>query len=139
MIYNRRVKGLLRNFLINFVAILATTRILPGLTYSGGIKTLALGALIFMVLNFAIVPILRIMLLPLNLLTFGLFAWIANVIALYLLTVLVPQFKLVPYLFDGRSFYGVILPTVELNTLQVAIVASFLIGFITHFLHWLNK
>ena len=75
------MKTLLRYFLINLVSLYATTRYLPGLTYTGGLKSLAMGALAFMLINFILVPLLKILFLPLNLLTLGLFAWLINVLA----------------------------------------------------------
>lgn len=131
------MKTLLRNFLINLVALYATTRILPGLTYDGGIKTLIIGALALMVMNVLVIPLLKVMFLPLNLLTLGIFAWVVNVVALYLLTTFLPQFKLVSYYFPGGSLGGLTVPATELNVLQVAICASFLIGLTSHFLQWL--
>lgn len=132
------MKSLLRNYLINFGALLATTKILPGLTYDGGIKTLFLASLVFMSINWLIVPLLRVMFLPLNLLTLGIFGWAINVVALYFLTTVLPSLKLLPYDFPGANFGFIILPPASLNLLTVAIIASFLIGLISHFLQWLS-
>jgi putative membrane protein len=134
---NPAMKTLLRSYLINFGAIWVTTKLLPGLHYSGGIKTLLIGAIGLMIINFALVPLIKLMFLPLNLLTLGLFAWIVNVLAIYLLTTFVPAFKLFPYSFPGTSIGSVSIPAMELNVLMVAIVTSFLIGLISHFLQWL--
>ena len=91
-----------------------------------------------MLINFLLVPILKILFLPLNLLTLGFFAWITNVLALYALTTIVSDFKLVPYTFPGYNYSGFNLPPYDLSPFFVAIVASFLIGAITHFLQWLS-
>ncbi len=131
------MKTLLRYFLINLVSIYATTRYLPGLVYNGGIKSLMLGALAFMLINFILVPLLKILFLPLNLLTIGLFSWLINVIALYALTTIVTDFSLMPYNFPGTVIAGITIPPTELSTFWVAVVASFMIGTITHFLQWL--
>ncbi len=131
------MKGLLRHFLVNLVALWVTTIILPGLTYSGGFKSLALGALGLMFINIAIIPLLKIMFLPLNLLTLGLFTWAINVIGLYLLTTFVRAFRIIPYSFPGTILFGVSIPPADLNILWVAILASFLVGLISHFLGWL--
>ena len=131
------MKTLLRYFLINLVSLYLTTRLIPGLTYTGGIKSLAVGALAFMLINFILVPLLKILLLPLNLLTLGLFAWITNVLALYALTTIVSDFQLIPYNFSGTVIAGIIIPPAELSTFWVAVVASFSIGIITHVLQWL--
>lgn len=131
------MKSLLRYYLINFVALWITTEIIPGLSYTGGISILARGALIFMVINFLLIPLIKLLLLPLNLLTLGFFAWTTNALALYVLTMLMPKFKLLPYQFPGFEYQGFIIPSVELSVLWVAIIASLIIGIITHFLHWL--
>ncbi len=78
------------------------------------------------------------MLLPLNLLTWGLFAWITNVLALFALTTIVPQFQLMPFYYPGADFNGFIIPSMDFSTFWVAVMASFLIGVITQFLHWLS-
>lgn len=90
-----------------------------------------------MLINMILVPILKILLLPLNLLTLGLFAWITNVLALFALTTVVSDFQLVPYTFAGFNASFMVIPPYELSTFLVAVVASFFIGIITHFLQWL--
>lgn len=132
------MKTLLRYFLINTVSLWMVTKIIPGLTYSGGVWSLFIGGLAFMLINFLLVPLLKILFLPLNLLTLGLFAWITNVLALYALTTIVSSFQLIPYAFPGYNYNGLILPSYDLSPFLVAIAASFLIGMITHFLQWLS-
>lgn len=131
------MKTLLRYFLINLGALWITTIIIPGLTYSGGFKSLFIGGLVFMLINLVLVPLLKILLLPLNLLTLGFFAWVTNVLALYALTTVFSNFQLVPYTFEGFSASFIVIPPYELSTFLVAVVASFIIGIITHFLQWL--
>lgn len=131
------MKTLLRYFLINLGALFFATKIIPGLTYSGGAKSLIVGGLVFMLINMILVPILKILLLPLNLLTLGVFAWITNVLALYALTTVVSDFGLVPYTFTGLNAGFFVIAPYELSAFLVAVVASFLIGIITHFLQWL--
>lgn len=131
------MRTLLRYFLINLVSLYAATRILPGLTYTGGFKGLAIGAVVFMLINWILVPLLKILFLPLNLLTVGIFAWLINVLALYALTTIVSDFQLLPYNFAGFSSSIVSIPAMELSSFWVAVVASFIIGVISHFLQWL--
>ncbi len=131
------MKTILRYFLINFVSLWTTIELVKGVRYSGGWETLALGALVFALINFMLVPLLKILLLPLNLITLGLFSWLTNVLALYALTTILPKFTLVPYYFPGFKYEGFTIPPHLLSAFWVAVVASFLIGAVTHFLHWL--
>lgn len=131
------MKTLFRYYLINLTSLWVTTKIMGGLSYTGGLQTLLMGALTFAVINIVLVPLLKVLLLPLNLLTLGFFAWIVNVLALYVLTTLVRGFQLMPYHFPGFYFNGFTIPPIELTTFWVAVVASLMIGLITHFLQWL--
>ncbi len=131
------MKTLLRYFLINLVSLYTATRLVPGLTYTGGIKSLVIGAAAFMLINFIMVPLLKILFLPLNLLTVGLFSWLINVLALYALTTIVSDFQLLPYSFQGLYIGGFNIPATDLSPFLIAIVASLIIGVITHFLQWL--
>lgn len=131
------MKTLLRYFLINLISLQLATRFIPGLAYTGGIKSLFIGAVIFMLINFILVPLLKILFLPLNLLTLGLFSWLINVLAIYALTSLVSDFVLLPFHFPGAQFLGISFPAMDLSTFWVAVTASFVIGIITQFLQWL--
>lgn len=131
------MKTILRYFLINTVALWVTTEAIKGLSYEGGFQTLLIGGLAFTVINILLIPLLKILLLPLNLLTLGFFAWMTNILALYALTTVVPQFRLAPYYFPGYEAGGFIIPAIGLSTLWVAFLASLMIGFLTHLLHWL--
>lgn len=131
------MKTLLRNYLINVLSLWAVAQIIPSLIFNGGLLGLAEAGFVFMVANFLLIPLMKILLLPLNLLTFGLFAWVANVLALYILMKTVNSFTLLPYFFPGANLGMLIIPATNLTTLQAVIVVSFLLAIITHFLHWL--
>lgn len=131
------MKTVLRYYLINLVSLYSTTQIIAGLTYSGGLVALLTGGAVFTIINLLLVPLIKILLLPINLLTLGFFSWTSNVLALYALTSFLPQFKLAPYQFPGFEYGGFSLPALDLTTLWVAIAASFLIGLFTHLLQWL--
>ena len=133
------MKSLIRNFLINLGALWIVTQIIPAITITGGPEGLFIGALSFMAANLVLVPILKLLLLPLNLLTLGLFAWFANVLALFFLVNVVPYFKLSPYHFPGTQYQGFTIPAADLTVFQSVLIASFMLGFIIHFLKWLSK
>lgn len=92
-----------------------------------------------MAVNILLVPLIKVLLLPLNLLTLGIFAWLSNVLALYVLVTIIPYMKLAPYYFPGAAIDGFIIPPITLTTFYAAIVVSFLIGSIIHFTNWIIK
>ena len=133
------IKTVLRNYLINLAVLWGVTEQFPGLSYNGEVRTLLIGAVGLMGMNIIIIPLLKIVFLPLNILTLGIFTFVINVIALYLLTTIIPAFKLVPYDYPGGAILGISIPPTHLTVLWVAIIASFMIGFASHFLHWLTS
>lgn len=133
------IKDFFRGLIINCGALFATTQMLPGLSFNGGLKTMIIGGVAFMFINFTVVPLLKIMFLPLNILTFGFFTWLINVLALYFLTTFIPSFKLAPYTFSGLDLGMILVPQITFNTLQVAIIASLLIGLFANIAKWLVK
>jgi putative membrane protein len=70
--------------LVNAVALWVATRIVPGVSYTGGWFPFLAVALIFGVINATLRPLTRILTCPLILLTLGLFALIVNGLMLWL-------------------------------------------------------
>jgi len=131
------VKKYLRLFLINCAAIWLLAKILPGVSLSGGYQGLVAAAIALTVVNFAIKPLVNLLLLPINLITLGAFRWLINVLTLYLVTLVVPQLKIAAFLFPGYSHQGFIIPEIYLNIFWVFVLSSFIISLVTVFLVWL--
>jgi putative membrane protein len=70
--------------LVNAAGLWVATRIVPGVTYSGGWLPFLVVALIFGVINATLRPLTKILTCPLILLTLGLFALIVNGLMLWL-------------------------------------------------------
>lgn len=133
------MKRLLRSFLITAGALWLTSQIISSFIITGGTKGFVIAVFAFMLANILLVPFLKIILLPLNLLTLGIFAWLSNVLALYIITNFVSSFQIFPYYFIGANLGGFIIPTTTLSPFQVVIAASLLISIFVHFSHWLTK
>lgn len=82
----------------NAVALLAAAYFVPGFALSGGLAPLAMAALVLTVINTFIRPILKMLLGPLVLITFGLFTIVINAASLYLLDLLSPAITIQGYL-----------------------------------------
>jgi putative membrane protein len=80
---------LLIRLLVNAAALWVATRIVTGVTYSGGAFLPFLGvALVFGVVNALIRPILKFVTFPLIIVTFGIFALVVNGLMLWLTSTL---------------------------------------------------
>lgn len=133
------MKRVLRLFLISFVALWLTAQVIKGFIYTGGFPTLVLAAAVFTIINLLVRPILRLFFLPLNLITLGLFSWIINVLALYLLVLVIPQIKISAFDFPGYGWQGFLIPAMHLNFFLTLVVSSFFISLTASFLNWLAK
>jgi putative membrane protein len=133
------MKKLLRTGLINLVCLWLVASLIKGVTYAGqaGVLLLAAGALTLV--NFLLKPLVKVLLLPLNIITLGSLQWLVNVIMLYLVTLLVPAFRIQGYAFPGWSYQGFVVPAANLSTLAVLIITSFFLSLFSSFWQWLVK
>jgi putative membrane protein len=69
---------------VNAVALWAATRLVDGIRFTGAWPTLILVALIFGVVNVTVRPVLKLLTLPLLILTLGLFTFVLNALMLWL-------------------------------------------------------
>jgi len=70
--------------LVNAAALWVATRIVPGVSYTGGALPLLGVALVFGVVNAVISPVLKILTFPIIILTLGIFALVINGLMLML-------------------------------------------------------
>lgn len=134
------MKKILRILLVNYFALWLVAKALPGaLFYAEGSKTilLAAGALTF--INYLVRPIIKLLLLPITILTLGLFRWVINVLGLYLATFVVKGFSVQPFDFPGLSYQGFAIPAFHAVNPYAYIIVSFALSLATSFVYWLIK
>ena len=78
----------LTRLLVNAAALWVATRIVPGVSYTGGALPLLGVALVFGVVNAVISPVLKILTFPIIILTLGIFALVINGLMLMLTSAL---------------------------------------------------
>jgi putative membrane protein len=133
------LKKYLRSFVYNLIAIWFVAQFIKAIDYQGGYQTLLLATLALTAVNFLVKPLIKLLFLPINLITLGAFRWVVNVIALYIVTLLVPYFQIKPIDFPGFSYQGFVVPSFHLSLIWAFIVVSFLLSIITSFLFWLKR
>lgn len=126
-----------RSLVISLLAFVFVAYFYPGFSYNENWLVLGLAALVFAALTIFVKPIIKLLSLPFNLLTFGLFSFFINVIILYAVSYLISDFKINGFYFPGYALSGFNLPAAELNQLLSALVASLIIGLIATILHWI--
>lgn len=133
------MKSLLRSFFINTAAIFFAAQVVAGLSYSGRGETLLGAGLGLTLVNLLVKPIIKILTLPINLLTLGIFSWAIDILMLFIVTLIVPGFSIQAFFFPGFSGYGLVLPPFYVSTFLSFIFSSIVISFISSFLFWLSR
>ena len=133
------MKTVLRSIIYNAASIWVVSMLVSGLIFEKGYETLFVAAFALGLINLLIKPIINLLLLPITLITLGAFRWLVNVVALYLVTVVVPDFRITTIDFTGFSYQGIVIPAFSLNLIFSFIAVSFLISFVSSFFFWLRK
>jgi putative membrane protein len=84
--------SILLKYLGTVAAVFLTIYLVPGLASTGGWTTILLVALIWSVITMVIRPVLKILTLPITLITFGLFSFVLNALLFWAMELIVPGF-----------------------------------------------
>jgi len=133
------MKYLMRMILFNIFALFVTNQIFPGMTIKSEWWSIIFAGFILALLRLLIQPMLKIVFIPINLITFGLLAWFVNVIVIYLLTWFVPEVTIQPWNFPGVNWAGFIIPSAHLSYIWSLITASLLVTCIANLLHEVSE
>ncbi|MCM0594404.1 MAG: phage holin family protein [Gloeotrichia echinulata IR180] len=109
------MKQFLLTWLGTAVALLITSRIVPGFVLNGFVAALVVAVVIGLV-NATIRPILRnlrTLIFPITLLTFGLFTFVINALTLYIASFLVPRTLFLIQNFWAALFGSIVLAIVS--------------------------
>jgi putative membrane protein len=128
------MKYLVRSFLFNVFALWFTSQIIPSLVIKGDWRIVLISGLVLSILMFIVKPILKILFIPINIITFGLLSWFINVIVIYLLTILVSQVEIRDWTFAGLKYMGFIIPAYHFNYFLTLILVSLSITFFSNLL-----
>jgi len=131
------MKRIIKHFGIDTVSLYLSSIVASGLTFDEGLKTLLLAGLGLSLSSFVVKPIINLFMLPINLITFGIFRWVSSAIALYIVTLVVPGFLILGFTFAGYQNVWFSLPAVSLNGVIAIVVFSFLISLISGIIYWL--
>ena len=133
------MKAVIRHFVIDTYSLWLTSQVAAGMHFDGGIKTLLLAGVGVTLVSVVTKPVINILFLPLNLMTFGLFRWVADAIVLYLVTLVVKNFKIVGFFYEGLASKWLDIPALNFQGIWAFIAFSFILSALTSFIYWLIK
>ncbi len=133
------MKYLLRVFVFNVFALWLASQLLPTIRITTTWPALLSAGLVLSLLMLIVKPILKILFLPINIITFGLLSWMVNVVVMYLLTVVSSDVTIVPWTFPGGTVLGFVAPPITLTYPLALIASSLLITLISNTLHTISE
>jgi putative membrane protein len=133
------MKNILKSLFVNFLALNFAVAVVPGITNSGGTKSLAVATIIYSFINIFVKPIISLLLLPINLITLGTFKWLINVIALLILASMVSNLDIKSFSFTGFEYQGFVVPKIVISRFFVLVLGSAAVSSASVFLFWLFK
>lgn len=122
------MRGLIIKLLGTAISFYLTAMLIGGFRLTKSWETYFLASLVFLLLNFTIKPLLKLLFLPINLLTLGLFHWFINVIVLYLFDILYQGVTITAYDFPGYTSRLLSLPAGHISLFWTLVLSSVLIS-----------
>lgn len=132
------MKSILRMFLASLGGLWACQSFVSGFKITGGYENLLMASGVLTLIYLIAKPLLKILFLPINLLSLGFLGWIINIAILYLLTRLVPYVSVSAWHFPGFEYQGILIPQTDLNQMMVFVLVSFLLSFVVNFINWMS-
>lgn len=109
---------------LNSITLYVITKFVDGVTFTGGIKFFILGGAIIGLLNFILKPILKLAILPILIISGGLFFMIVNGILLWSLT----------YILNYLNFSGVSITFPNLGSYVIGAVVFGIVNWLVNLL-----
>ena len=131
------MKRILRTVSINLLVIYLADLIYPGFSVKHDLKVLLTAAVIWLLLNKIVKPIIKLLLLPINLITLNLFSWAVSMLTLFLLQMIVGDISVTPYQFPGFSYQGFVVPELFIGLFFSYFITSILLNILMTFIKWL--
>lgn len=133
------MRTLFKHYIIETLTLYLVSSAVSGIIFKNGLSTMFLAGFALMIISVIVKPVIHILLLPINLVTFGVFKWVAVVIALYLVTLVVPGFEITNFSFAGYNSYWFYLPPIMITGVLAFVAFSFLISFVSSIISWVFK
>ena len=133
------MKRILRTYVIATFSLWTVAQTAQGIVFEKGPETLFLAGAVLTGALLVARPVINLLLLPINLITFGLFRWVSSAIALYLVTLVVPGFKITGFQYSGYMSRWFDIPELNFGGVLAYVAFSFILSLIISFVYWLRN
>ncbi len=137
MLIYKKMKKLIQRFLVTTITFYFLISFYPGLTGPSNYQPLIIAASIYLFLELIIKPLLKVFLIPINILTFGLASFFVNIILLYIFLIIFPDINVVPFSLGPFQYNNITIPTLHFGYWSSLVLTSFLLSFSISFIQWI--
>ncbi len=131
------MKTILRAIFLNLITLYIVALFLPGLIITPQVLTYLSASVVWTILNKIVKPVIKLLLLPINLITLGLFSWVVNVITLFMLKYFIKGVAIQAFTFVGLTYQGFVIPEMHFSLLFAYIITSLVLSVVHSLLIWL--
>ena|SRR3989344_2549661 len=133
------MKKIFKAFFINLLAFIFVWQYFKAVQLTGGFEQILLASGVLTLLDKFLKPVIKILMLPVNFITFGLFSWVATVVVFYLTTEIIQGLTVVNFEFPGLSTEYIIIPKTIIVSPYTYIVSALFVVVLTKILNWVFK
>jgi len=130
------MRKLIKQVLFSSISLYVVSYLFPQVKISN-IPTLIIAAFVFTIFSWFVKPVLKILFLPVNLITFGLFSWVIQIIVLYLVVLVVPGFVIGEIQIPAFELGPFLFSSYTLSKFWSLFFVSFFMGFANGLLAWI--
>ena len=122
--YSKNMKKIGRRILFTGVGLAILSYWFSGISYGNSLKTLLISSVVFVSIDWLLKPLIKVVLLPINLMTFGLLGWLVGVAVLWLTVMLVEGLTITTFGIGPVNFYFLIIPRIVVSGFWSIVVAA---------------
>ena len=133
------IKKIIKVSLLSSVSLYLASFVALGISFSNSYRVVIFTGIALCLANILIKPLIKLVMLPINLITLGVFSWVANLLIFYAVSEMVSGFSISGFVSKEYIYKGFIIPSVNFGYLEALIFSSFLVGIIFNLIYWLME
>ncbi len=130
------MRAIIRDWIVTIAALFLVDRFFAFVTISGTNILIAAATALYL-LNTIGKPFLKILWLPINIITLGLFSWVVNILVILIVVFFVPGFTLTPLHIPGFQIGNFIFSEVTLKMIWTYFAFTFILSWFTGLVRWI--
>ncbi|MCR4329988.1 MAG: phage holin family protein [Candidatus Roizmanbacteria bacterium] len=134
------MRSYIRRVVYYMGALYATSILIPGFSVMQSAKGFLIASIVVTLAFTFLSPLIRVVLLPINIITLGIFSWLAQVVVFYIALLFFPTlFSIRSWNFVGWQVtqLGITIAPMSISVFATIIIAALMISFIAAVVQWI--